>query len=188
MICTHWQYLITLDDDLHKISRFIETNEKNFTTFSIEFVRILLAAGSEIDVVAKILCNSINSTKPCGNINDYRKTIVCKYPKFPTMVIDIPQYEIQLTPWKNWTSGMNPDWWEAYNNVKHRRDRYFKEANLNNAINAVSGLFVIVWYLHHEQSNRKKLNKPILLSADRYVAGVRWANNLSPKIPEELTH
>ena len=30
MICTHWQYLITLDNDLHKISRYVEINEENF--------------------------------------------------------------------------------------------------------------------------------------------------------------
>lgn len=187
MICQHWQYLITLDSDLHKCSRFVYINKQNFKTYSIEFVRILLAVGSEIDVVAKILCNSIDSTKSCKNIDDYHRIIVNKFPRFSSMIIDIPQYELQLTPWKEWSQDENPDWWRAYNDVKHKRHNHFADANLENTFNAVAGLFVVIWYLHHEESKRKKLNKTVLLSADRYIDGVQWANTYYYRIPEELT-
>ena len=186
MICPHWQYLITLDSDLQKASRFVEINEQNFKTFSIGFVRMLLSTGSEIDVVAKILCNCIDSTGNYENINNYRETIVAKFPKFPEMIIDIPQYELKLSPWSEWLEDKNPDWWAAYNKVKHERDSYFIDANLNNTLNSVAGLFVLVWYLHHEEPDRKKLNKTVLLSAERYISGIRWENNISCKIPEEL--
>ncbi|MBP6506947.1 MAG: hypothetical protein KA257_05225 [Opitutaceae bacterium] len=39
------------------MSRFIEFAEDNFPTYSLELVRLLLAAGSEIDVALKELCN-----------------------------------------------------------------------------------------------------------------------------------
>lgn len=187
MICQHWQYLITLDSDLHKCSRFVDINPRNFRSYSIEFVRILLAASSEIDVVAKILCNCIDSTKSCKNINEYRDTIIVRFPKFPSMIIDVPQYELQLTPWNEWSQHRNPSWWGAYTNIKHKRADHFADANLENTLNAVAGLFVVVWYLHHEESNRKKLNKTVLLSADRYINGTQWANTYYYKIPEELT-
>lgn len=54
MICPNWQYLITLDSGLKELSRYVDIRSENFNTFSIEFVRLLLAAGSEIDVVAKL--------------------------------------------------------------------------------------------------------------------------------------
>ncbi len=186
MICQHWQYLRALDSDLHKCSRFVDINPRNFRSYSIEFVRILLAASSEIDVVAKILCNCIDPTRSCEKINEYRETIVNEFPKFPSMIIDVPQYELQLTPWNEWSQHRNPGWWRAYNNVKHKRDDHFADASLENSLNAVAGLFVIVWYLHHKESNRKKLGKTVLLSADRYIDGVQWANTYYYKIPEEL--
>jgi hypothetical protein len=102
------------------------------------------------------------------------------------MIIDVPQYELSLTPWNEWLQDKNPDWWRAYNDVKHKRHDYFADANLKNTLNAVAGLFVVVWYLHHEESNRKKLNKTVLLSADRYIAGTQWTNTYYYKIPEEL--
>ncbi len=187
MICPHWQYLITLDSDLHRASRFVEIASHNFKTFSIEFVRILLSAGSEIDVVAKILCKCIDSSKSYKNINEYRNTIAAKFPKFHSMIIDIPQYELHLTAWNEWSQNKNPAWWEAYNKVKHERDKHYKEANLENTLNAVAGLFVLVWHLHHEETDREKLNKTILLSADRYIGGTRWKNTYDYKIPDELT-
>ena len=49
----HWNYFLALESDLGKLARFVEPTEANFRTFSLEIVRLFLAACSEIDVVAK---------------------------------------------------------------------------------------------------------------------------------------
>jgi hypothetical protein len=185
MICPNWQYLRTLDSDLEDVARYVDIKRENFGTFSIEFVRLILAAGSEIDVVAKLLCEKIDGSKPCRNINDYRDIIMAKYPKFHSMIIDVPQYEIQLVPWEPWKDNCNPDWWTAYNSVKHQRDTHFQDANLQNTINAVAGLYIMIWYLHREDAQRQKLNKTALLSAGRYIGGVHWANTYHYEIPDD---
>ena len=46
----HWNYYIALEQDLSKVSRFIEFSEDNFETYSIELAHLLLAASSEVDV------------------------------------------------------------------------------------------------------------------------------------------
>ncbi|MFH1373992.1 MAG: hypothetical protein ABII79_09375 [bacterium] len=186
MVCKNWQYLITLDSDLNEVSRYVDIRSGNFGTFSIEFVRLLLAAGSEIDVVAKLLCEKIDASKGCKNINEYRDTITDRYPKFHSMIIDVPIYEFQLTPWADWQNGQNPSWWRAYNDVKHQRDSHFSDANLENTIKAIAGLYVMIWYLHREDPQRKKLNKTVLLSVDRYyIGGSRWADANHYAIPED---
>ena len=53
----HWNYFIALEQDLIKVSRFIEFSQENFNTYSIELAHLLLATSSEIDVVLKALCN-----------------------------------------------------------------------------------------------------------------------------------
>ncbi|MBL7203504.1 MAG: hypothetical protein ISS63_04110 [Desulfobacteraceae bacterium] len=186
MICPHWQYLITLDSDLKEVSRYVDIKPENFATFSIEFVRLILAAGSEIDVVAKVLCDKIDSSGTYRNINEYREAITNRFPNFYSMLIDIPQYELQLTPWDDWNQNRNPSWWTAYNSVKHKRDRNFHDANLENTINAVAGLFTMIWHLHSEDSQRKKLNKTVLFSADRYIKGFQFVNNLQYVVPDDI--
>ena len=186
MICPNWQYLITLDLDLKDVSRYVDINRANFRTYSIEFVRLILAAGAEIDVVAKLLCENIDSSRKVRDINDFSDVIMGKYIKFHSMIIDVPQYEIELVPWSDWKHKKNPVWWRAYNDVKHHRDSHFADANLENTINAIAGLYVMVWYLHREFKDRKKLNKTALLSADRYFCGgVRWADETHYKIPDD---
>jgi len=57
----HWNYFLALESDLERVSRYIEFDKANFKTYSIELAHLLLAASSEVDVVAKTLCQRIDS-------------------------------------------------------------------------------------------------------------------------------
>ncbi len=141
----HWNYFIALESDLDDVSRYIEFAEENFATYSIELAHLLLAATSEIDVVAKGLCAHLDSTKSFENIYDYQEMIMGKSDINPAQVaIYCPKYGLTLEPWSNWTKPKNPpDWWNANNNVKHHRNEHFKDANLKNALNAVAALMAL---------------------------------------------
>ena len=52
----HWNYFIALERDLEVVSRYVEFCPQNFDVYSIEFAHLLFAAASEVDVVAKLLC------------------------------------------------------------------------------------------------------------------------------------
>ena len=63
-----------------------------------------------------------------------------------------------LIPWEDWNKSKNPDWWKSYNNVKHKRNDNFQNANLKNTINAVAGLFCLVLYCFQSELYSYKLN------------------------------
>ena len=144
-----WQFFLAIESDLTRTTRFVEFNEDNFKTYSVEFARILLSASSEVDVLFKELCSITNPNKSYNNIKDYRECITSNYPKFYTFEVLIPQYDLVRKPWKEWppNSTINPSWWDSYNNVKHQRVKNYQEANLENAIDSVAGLFEVVLYL-----------------------------------------
>jgi hypothetical protein len=48
--------------------------------------------------------------------------------------VAVPRLASSLTPWKEWQTDQNPPWWQSYNNVKHRRDTHYAEANLGNVL------------------------------------------------------
>ncbi len=52
----YWQYFVSLEDDPAATARFVEPAPANMACHSVEFARILLAAGSEVDMVGKALC------------------------------------------------------------------------------------------------------------------------------------
>lgn len=142
----HWNYFLALCDDVRQLGRSVELDPRNFRTFSLEILRLLLATCSEIDVVQRLFCAKLDPKAKPNNIDGYSSIVLSKYPSFESMIVDIPQHGIELTPWLGWAKGHNPDWWRAHNNVKHTRSSHFDQANLGNLLHALAGLHVLLVY------------------------------------------
>jgi hypothetical protein len=156
----HWNYFLALENDVVRLARFIEFREDNFSTYSIEIARLIMAAAAEVDVVAKWVCKKLAPDSRPRNINGYASVILqAADPKLPALTILIPRYGLTLKPWISWTPEKPPLWWTAYNKVKHHRDTGFKEANLRNALNAVSALFSLTIY--HYALERRYRKHPL---------------------------
>jgi hypothetical protein len=139
----HWNYFLALERDLEAVSRYIEFCEQNFSVFSIELAHLLFAASSEVDVVAKLLCQLVAPNSRRGNIDHYKAVLLPAFPDLPTIEVFVPRYGLSFRPWSNWAEEQNPNWWRSYNNVKHERDTYFHEATLENALSAVGALLIV---------------------------------------------
>jgi hypothetical protein len=161
---SHWNYLLAIEGDLERLSRFIEFDERNFDCFSIEISRVLLTSGAEVDVVCKQICKKLNPSSSADRIHAYQNEILASYPTIPDFKVLLPRYGLTLTPWSNWNLPTNPpNWWIAYNKIKHHRDAEYHQANLQNALNAVGGLFIMVLYLYKEKAENGELWPPPLL-------------------------
>lgn len=156
----HWNYFLALEIDIEKLSKYIEFTSDNFRVYSIEIAHILLAASSEVDVVAKQLCNLVDSLCKDSNIEQYRNTLRKALPELETSTVTLPRYGLELTPWSNWQEDKTPNWWRSYNNVKHQRDQHFSEANLINVLNAMSGLFLIVLHYYRGIIEGRRIEPP----------------------------
>ncbi|WP_417377497.1 hypothetical protein [Gimesia maris] len=142
----HWRYFLALEAQFANTLRYVELADANYDTYSIEFASILLAAASEVDVIAKLVCSGLDSTLTVRNIDSYRNCIRRHFPHFHKIKVALPIHEITLQPWSSWNSGTNPAWWKAYNNVKHQRNKHYSDATLRNSMNALAGLLCILLY------------------------------------------
>lgn len=150
---THWNYFITLEKDLEQLSRYVEIAEPNFGTYSIEIARLLFAAASEVDVVAKLLCTSIQPGSSPEKIRQYHAILEPNVPSLFRMSVQMPRFGTSSIPWDSWTATASPKWWTAYNKVKHQRHDHFDQATLGNAVNALQGLFVLLLYYMSDSSH-----------------------------------
>jgi hypothetical protein len=116
----HWNFFLAIEDDLHRLSRFIEFDKRNFKCFSLEISRIVLASCAEIDVVCKQICNQINQNSKAENINNYRDEIIAasSFSAIPELKFLLPRHGIELIPWSAWSKhkGIHM-WWTAYNKI-----------------------------------------------------------------------
>lgn len=147
----HWQYFLALERSFDTTTRYVEVDKRNFTTYSIEYARLLLAAASEVDVVCKMLCMRIEPETGAGRINQYQPVILGAYPELPTMQVTLPRYGLEFRPWEGWEPNSAPQWWTAYNKVKHERHTEFERANLENVCNALSGLLCLCLLLYYHR-------------------------------------
>ena len=144
----HWNYFLALESDLENLSRYIEFSESNFNVYSIELAHLLLASSSEVDVMAKEICELLNPKTKAKNIDDYRTTITGHLSEFSSEKVYVPRYGLDFSPWLNWVDGRSPIWWQGYNNVKHHRDEHFKDASLQHVLNSMGALLISVFYFY----------------------------------------
>jgi hypothetical protein len=169
----HWNYFLALEEDLDRLSRYVDLADGNDSTYSIEIARLFLAASSEVDVVLKQLARKINSSSKADNINKYYTDISIHYTNFIKFEVLLPRYGLSLKPWINWSANTSPCWWQDHNKVKHERNKHFNKANLKNCLNSVAGLFVAVLHLYAEEGeNGDLLQLPKLFNVgDSYFGG-----------------
>jgi hypothetical protein len=147
----HWNYFLALEEDVLRLSRYIEFTQDNYGVYSLELARILFAASSEVDVVAKQLCAQYEGGKGAGSIARYREVLNAAIPMLAATHVTVPRFGLTFIPWEQWAHDAKPFWWDAYNNVKHHRHTRFADASLKNALNSIAALFVLLIYFYREE-------------------------------------
>lgn len=152
---THWNYFLSLEEDIDRLSRYIEFTGKNFECFSLELTRILLTTSSEVDVVTKRYCNALNTRNRAQSIGKYKEEILAGNLASPATVITMPRYALTFTPWSAWSSQeASPYWWQSHTIEKHQRHTHFERPNLKNALNSIAGLFVLLIHYYQKQAEK----------------------------------
>lgn len=108
----YWQHFLALEADFAATSRYVEFCRRNFTTYSIEYAKLLLAVGSEIDVLCKVICERVDSAAKRKNINDYRACLTA-HTQVASEEVLIRRYSLSFKPWADWDSGATPVGGEA---------------------------------------------------------------------------
>lgn len=170
----HWNYFLALESDIGVLSRFIEFTTDNFRAYSLEMAHLLLATASEVDVVAKLLCKTVDPCSSPEKINEYREVLNLARPTIKDMTVTIPRFSLTLTPWSNWRRNRTPQWWSDHNAVKHERNLNFRKANLKNTLNAMAGLFVLLLHYYKDAAENAELapDPSLFMVSDKFIAGI----------------
>lgn len=164
-----WDYFLELEEQLLETKRYVDFDKLNNKTFSIEYLKLLQATCSEIDVVAKILAERADPAFKSHdkiNIQKWGFALQKAYPDIESMAVRFNN-DYTIVPWDNWAyekylnkkgdtsyrlikGKQTPVWWTAYNKVKHERTSAYGSgktnyvrANLKNLISAMAALYIL---------------------------------------------
>lgn len=161
----YWKYYLALEARFLETEKYVEFDlAHNGKVYSMEYMMLLQAVCSEIDVVGKVyagLCDkNFKATKYTG-LNEWWYYITKDNSSLTNETVAFRHAE-NLQPWKNYRvvenkaegkrfvldkSAKTPVWWNAYNGAKHSRTsangNNYKNASFRNVLMALSALYIL---------------------------------------------
>ena len=113
----YWKNFMSIEEEFIQTEKFVAFDVMNYSSFSSKYLKLLLEIGSEIDILAKVLCLVAWNRGNVNTITEYRDCILMNAPEFER--VQVVSEELKETPWENWSS-QSPNWWIAYNKINNR--------------------------------------------------------------------
>ena len=156
LVSLRLQYL-SIESILLDSFNYVSPIKENIKTSSPKFATIIRESCNLFEHISKLLYNHI--FEPKRNINIFNYLSLHQYidlqspmyisPILDNLSIDIPDVlkpfkEISKWDFKLKEKAIIPEWWSAYNDIKHSSNSTLEQATLHNAIRACGAAYVIL--------------------------------------------
>src|SRR3989338_1463223 len=127
-----WKQYQALEKETKEVIEHIPLVEEHLSVWSLKLGDILIVLGSVIDSAFKfaIQYEGLDETMPDVmkeiraadrlDMGDYRKVFEGYY-GLSAKHVYIRPLATRIQPFAKWRDGTSPDWWEAYQQVKHKK-------------------------------------------------------------------
>ena len=132
--------------DLSEVFKVVAPHHNQFSVYGHAIRNIIILACTELDArMQSILAN--NGVEPYRNYFE-----MLDYYKLKD-ALKLNEYELSFyrygdlgtfSPFSAWKNNEQLYWYQAYNHIKHNREKHFAEAKLFNAINAIVAYTIIL--------------------------------------------
>ena len=183
-VSSYWNYYLELEEAFKQTQKYVAFDRHNDRTYSVEFLNLIQAVCSEIDVVAKEIAEHFDPnfcTIQRPNITHWGYVIINNMPQITKARVFFTNGYV-VKPWDKFGYTQYPDkkgnirykllpncntpsWWSDYNKMKHQRtsrnsdgEINFVKANLKNMVLSLAALYslewVYMWNIHTEFGSR----------------------------------
>lgn len=138
---------LQLQKEMENLFLYVAPADKNLKTYSYHIHELLIRICIEIEANFKAIFaeNHYSKQEKDFTIKDFWKIDVSH--KLSDYKVKMPIWEGKnkvFEPFAGWKNSTSLTWYRAYNRSKHNRDKFFKEANLKNLMDAFCGLYVVM--------------------------------------------
>jgi hypothetical protein len=137
---------LLVQKDLQELFDYVEPADKNPCCYSYRIHELLMRTCIEVEANCKAILSENGYVRGGEwNMGDYKK--IEKTHRLTGYQVKAPFWhgtQNIRTPFSAWQSGGALSWYSAYNATMHDRHNEFVRANLENLLNAVSGLVALL--------------------------------------------
>jgi hypothetical protein len=150
-----WHTFLGLEKDLIATTRYVALAPENGATWSEKIAQLLLLVGSTVGSVFNEMRKSplLPQTKTVTNLKKKDEPNIIDYREAYEPTFLLSGVEVQahhgltnygvIKPFEAFLHKNSPDWWSAYNDVKHEFFANVSKGTLNNLVHSLGGLFVL---------------------------------------------
>lgn len=144
----------SLIDDFMQLLNYVSPHDENNKVFSIKIYELILRSGTEFENYCKLYYNENNPANSKDlRAQDYKiiiKEIISETDEIGLMFWSPSKKYIKpINTWLNTTDNLK--WFNEYNMIKHNRSRDFANANLENLVNSLAGLFMAAYAIFGDE-------------------------------------
>ena len=166
---SYWNYFLELEEEFKQTQKYVSFDKYNGKTYSVEYLKLIQAVCSEIDVVAKAIAEHFDPqfhTIKHPNISHWGYVISTHMPELSNFSVRFNN-DFEITPWAKFGydryRNQNGElrykladgckslgWWKDYNSMKHARTTFgsngtmnFTHASLKNMILSYAALYAL---------------------------------------------
>jgi len=94
----HWRYFLILESEFERVLRFIEPDEANHDTYSLELAKQLLSVASQFEVIIKLFLAERSPGHSASRMEDLREVLLQVSPHAPEIEITFLPTNETLAP------------------------------------------------------------------------------------------
>lgn len=163
-------HYLLLEKDFEETRQYVTISEDNFEAYSVAYLKLLLTIGSEIDVMLEVVAKEYDADSRENGFG-CSKVLLEHEPDVTNLEIMLKDENVIIMPWN---CDRIPEWWTAYNEIKHNRyeeakmfnssKKYFQYANQKNVLYALAALFSLEMYGYRKiaQKNSEEMFVPTI--------------------------
>ena len=168
----YWKQYQLIERDLIQTDDYVSIVKENYGTFSNQYMKLLLVICSEMDSIAEVLCRMREDKVPFGIVNKLN-ALTEEYPNLKNYRVctKYPYDIMHFVPMAKFSDTSVSDWWQAYNDIKHRRMETndagrsnYTKANLKSVLHAMAALYILNRTLYDSLEDNGKTSDEILIS------------------------
>ena len=147
----HWEKFKILETELSTVSRYINICENNLKTHSFELSALILRACTDVEIIRKRMTEKKDNGSAATRLFEL-------YPDIRDAEVFLPLWSLTFAPWKSLPDS-KPDWWNAYEEIKHDNSSSIPAGNLEYFLKSLSGLYILLLYYDRLLYSNKDGNK-----------------------------
>ena len=176
----NWEAFKIFESELIVISRHISICKSNYYTKSAELSSLILRICSEIEIIRKRMTGTKKNNDACS-------ALVLLYPDVASTKARLPLWSFEFLPWRQLPSG-TPEWWSAYNQIKHDEIGSDLFGNLKYFLQARAALYLLlIFYDRFVYSSKDSQNNDVLNIDNDFVKSLYFIPE-SPSLTIEHTY